>query len=210
LDQTRHFVNTIIPSFTDIQVRGLCFYPEKSGTKLIYMFPNDNKNNNYNNSNSNSTNNSNNNFSNHNFNLNANLNSSHNSNDDMKKSKRLVKQVYMSNSDKPIYAILEMKLTDTVDIYNLFAVEKIEDKGSVKLKKCKMDIAYISGIERSTWCKDIINKSPKGSVFVKCIWRNDKRKWEPLEVAKVNLPSLIEDIRKDLIEMEVDDSDSDS
>ncbi len=201
LDQTKHFVNTIIPSYTDIQVRGLCFYPEKSGTKLIFMFSNGETkapaNIPYNNSN-NSNNNS-----------NGSMHGATQS-DDSKKTRRLVKQVYMSSSDKPIHAILEMKLTDIVDIYNLFAVEKITDSGTVKLKKCKMDIAYISGIEKSAWCRDIINKSPKGSVFVKCIWRNDKKKWEPLEVnTQVKLPSLMDDIRKDLIEMEVSDSDSD-
>ena len=92
----------------------------------------------------------------------------------------------------------------------MYAVDKIKIDNKVKLKKCQMDIAYISGIKKSQWCRDIINKSPKASVFVRCMWRDDKHKWEPIEVIdNVNLPSLMEDILEKLVEMEESDSDSD-
>jgi hypothetical protein len=127
------------------------------------------------------------------------------------KSKALVKKTYVAkSSSKPIYAVLEMKGTNTVDNYKLFAVEQIKDGESIRLKKYQMDIAYIPDIEKSRWCKDIITSSHKGSVFVKCLWRDDKRKWEPLELKKdAKLPSLMEDIRKEIVEMELSDSDTD-
>ena len=72
-----------------------------------------------------------------------------------------------------------------------------------------MDIAYIADIEKSLWLRKVINQSPKKSVFVKCTWRDDKKKWEPLELnTKVKIPSLMEDVRHDLVEIEVSDSDS--
>ena len=56
----------------------------------------------------------------------------------------------------------------------------------------------------------LINNSPKGSVFVECLWRDDKRKWEPLDInTEVRLPSLMSDIRENIVEMEEMDSDSD-
>ena len=39
----RNLIDTIIPSL-DYSVRGLCFYPNKSGRKIIYLFPEGSKN----------------------------------------------------------------------------------------------------------------------------------------------------------------------
>jgi hypothetical protein len=91
----------------------------------------------------------------------------------------------------------------------MYAVEKVQNGGITKLRKYQMDIAYISSIKKSEWVRDIINDSPKGSVFVKCIWRDDKHKWEPLELVKnVRLPSLMDDILEKIHVMEESDSDS--
>lgn len=127
---------------------------------------------------------------------------------DMKKVDGIIKRIYIAKTAEPIFAVLEMKTTKTADNYKLFAVEQIKDKGDVRLKKCQMDIAYIANMEKSKWCREITTNSPKGSVFVKCVWRDDKRKWEPLEIADVKLPSLMDDIRKNIVEMEQSDSDT--
>ena len=104
-----------------------------------------------------------------------------------------------------------MKATTISDNYKLFAVEQVKVDSTHLLKKCQMDIAYIPSMEKSKWCRDITTNSHKGSVFVKCIWRDTKRKWEPLELKPdVKIPSLMEDIRKNIIEMEGSGSDSDS
>jgi hypothetical protein len=131
-----------------------------------------------------------------------------NNSSDMKKVDGIIKRVYIAKTAEPIFAVLEMKTTKTADNYKLFAVEQIKDKGDVRLKKCQMDIAYIANMEKSKWCREITTNAPKGSVFVKCVWRDDKRKWEPLEIADVKLPSLMDDIRKNIVEMEQSDSDT--
>ena len=41
IDKTSHVVNKILPDIKDLKYRGLCFYPEFSETKLIFMFNND-------------------------------------------------------------------------------------------------------------------------------------------------------------------------
>ena len=129
----------------------------------------------------------------------------------MIKSKKIVKNVYVAKTDDPFYAVLEMKPTKIADNYKLFAVEQIKVGDVIKLKKHQMDIAYIADMNKSIWCRDITTDSHKGNVFVKCVWRHDKRKWEPIElVHNVRLPTLMDDILKNLVEMEVSDSDSDS
>jgi len=239
LDQIENVIQ-IISQYSDKQVRGLCFYPEKSGTKSIFMFPNqqrDQKNSMgeyvgeiYDGSRTNVQHNEQNklqydnkvqpfyskqldaqpknNILKKSLNSGGNLGISMDS--ETRKTKGITKRIYMAKTDNPIYAILEMKATDTVDVYRLYCVDMIKTDGVTKLKKCQMDIAYIPNIERSEWCRSIINDSVNKSCFVRCVWRENKKKWEPLELNKsVRLPSLIEDIRKDLVEMELSDSDSD-
>jgi hypothetical protein len=202
-----------------LRANGICFYPEISGTKLIHLFDNNNMNNNINNI----TNNANNNVNNANNNVNNNSGSNetkHRANqkdnitvdsDELnRRVKSLIKKVYTSKSDKPIYAILEMKSTKTADNYKLFAVEEIKVDGVTKLKKCQMDIAYIPDMKCSLWCRKITTETPNGSVFVKCIWREDKKKWEPIEVKEnARLPTTMEEIRKNLVEIEQSESESD-
>jgi hypothetical protein len=128
----------------------------------------------------------------------------------MKKAKGLVKKVYMAKNKGPIHGILEMQATKIADNYKMFALEKITEGTTVKYKKCQMDIAYIPNMKKSQWCRDITTKSHRGSVYVDCIWRDDKKKWEPVELNEdVKIPSMMEDLRKNIIEMEVSDSDSD-
>lgn len=184
-------------------IRGLSFYPEISGNKMIYMF--------------NSCNNPNSGGisplakGNHLAKGDHLAKGNHLAKGDHPKvDNKLIRKTYVAKTDDPVYAILEMKETSMVDNYKLFAVEQINIDGNVRLKKCQMDIAYIPCIRKSVWCRDIINNSKKGSVFVKCIWREEKKKWEPLELEKnVRLPTLIDDIRKDLFEIELSDSGSD-
>lgn len=53
LDKTRHLIDIVIPKIKNFLIRGICFYPEMSGTKLLFKFDNDspqtNSNNNYSN-----------------------------------------------------------------------------------------------------------------------------------------------------------------
>jgi hypothetical protein len=189
-----HEIHTYQPN----HVRGICFYPDVSGTKLIYMFADAIPRADHVKANQSSA-----------------LIQSKQSpqpfqQSELKRSERLVKKVYVSRTSDTFYAILEMKATKTADNYKLYALEQVNTDGVVRLKRCQMDIAYISDLNKSRWCREITTDSHRGYVFVKCVWRNDKRKWEPLELrADMKLPSLMDDIRKHLIEMEVTDSESD-
>lgn len=131
----------------------------------------------------------------------------YNENETLKKSQRPVKNVLVAKTNEPFYAILGMRSTKIADNYKLFAVERIKN-GDV-LKKHPMDIAYIPDINKSNWCRKIMTDSQKDVVFVKCVWRHDKGKWEPLELKDVKIPSLMEDIREHLHVLEESDSESD-
>lgn len=197
MKEVDHVVKSVIPSIKDFQIKGLCFYPEISGTKFIFLFGNETK---------------------------EGLppraeplkidhkmphvqhkSSPTNENSDDKK---MVKYKYINKTNKDIYATLEMKSTETVDVYNLFAVEKIERNGKKVLKRVKMGIAFVPSIEKSSWCKNIIEKSVDNSVLVTCKFDNDKGKWEPIEVEKINnRPTMIDLIESKLDLMEISDSD---
>jgi len=210
---------TLKESEKTYQIRGVCFYPEMSGTKLIYL-DNDNENSDNNNDklrehvnhtqhiNTQSENNT---SSRRGIKDVADNNSDDSSPHDkvLQKSKSIIKRVFVSTTNDPVCAVLEMQATKTADNYKLFALEQVKEGTRIRLKKCQMDIAYIPNMQKSQWCRDITTASPKGSVFVKCIWRDAKSKWEPIELkTDVKLPSLIDDIRKNIVEMEKSDSDS--
>jgi hypothetical protein len=191
LSQTREIIEKTIPSSPDRLIRGVCFFPKKSGTRLLYIF-NENQNN---------------------------MQQPNNRYTEQKKfnnRKKVNKFKYMAKSNDPIYAILEMKATNTPDVYKLYAVEKINNRNdnnnnSEKLKKYKMDIACIQDRAKSKWCFDITSNTVDRKVFVKCIWRDDKEKWEPIEhIKNIKLPTLINDIKINFIELELSDSGSES
>lgn len=48
LEETRHLIDNVIPKIKNFLIRGICFYPEISGTKLLFKFGNEIQNqNNY-------------------------------------------------------------------------------------------------------------------------------------------------------------------
>jgi hypothetical protein len=180
------FVNKIIPKFTDCKIRGLCFYPQISGTKLIFLFGNDKR------PITNET---------------KLIKKSPGSDNDFKDNK-LTRYKFISSTSDPVYAVLEMKKTDTADVYKLSSVEKTQKEHKKILMRKKMGIAYIPTMERSQWCRDALSKAKKSSILVKCLFHNRAGKWEPIEVdEKSRFPTLFSMIDVEIIQ--VSDSEED-
>lgn len=187
IKDTKRFIEKVVPKITDCKIRGLCFYPDISGTKLIYLFNNDKR--------TTGTDKP----------VNVKSRTS-NSESDFNENK-LTKYKFISSSADPVHATLEMKKTDTVDIYRLYSVERSSKKKSILVRK-KMGIAYIPTTERSQWCQSVLSKSKKNSILVKCMFHNNKGKWEPIEVDKKSkFPTLFSKI--DVEVMQMSDSDED-
>ena len=203
--------HTITGNIRESEYKGICYYPAvtNAGPKLVFMFPD-------NNIIGNTTGNMSENIQKTN-NIISNTTSSRVINEpvekreDQFKNKKITKVTYMSKDNNPVHAILRMEATKTVDNYKLYAVDKImTENGNSRYRKVYVDIAYVSNMKDSLWCRDIINNSPTSSVFVKCKWNDSKKKWEPIEQMgdEIKLPSLMSDIRDSLIEIEESDSDS--
>lgn len=130
--------------------------------------------------------------------------------DTVKKSIELKKKVnvsYVAKSDEPIVVTLEIRKTDVVDVYKLYAVEKIAQNDKVIHKSKKMGIAYIPTRECSILCKTIT--AQENRIYVDCKFIQDKNKWQPLEQnITCKIPTLINVIEKqlDIIEDSVSDS----
>lgn len=204
LDKFDNFIDNILPKVKNLKYRGICFYPEISETKLIFNLNNSNQEKyNKNKSNSNNINNSDSN------NMNNDLN-----NNEIKYNKKQCSTLkenrkfkYINQTDDDVFAVLDMKQTENPDVYKLYSVQKeIIDK-KVLLKKINMGIAHIKGIETSHIIKKIFTN--KKSVLMKCKFNNDNSKWEPIEEEKKQkIPSMIDDIESELVQMELSDDEN--
>ena len=222
ISQTEHIVNNVLPSIKTLKARGLCFYPEFSETKLIFLFNNDNK----------KVENSNDNPNDKIYNDKLVIKDKYLKFDttdkiekspiihDVKTTKHDVKTAhevnnednimekskfkYVNTSKKDVFATLEIKSTPNIDVYKLNAVERVSVDNKKVLKRVTMGIAYISGIEQSHKMNKIFSQDKK--VLMKCKFINDKSKWEPIEVDKMAPhPTLLEDINLEMMEISDDE-----
>jgi hypothetical protein len=211
--ETENVVNKILPSIKTLKSRGLCFYPEISDTKLIFLFNNNDK----------STDNkvcdtkisdtkvfektgetkfSENKFGEKYSDKTEIKTVKHIPQDDDKGDKSRFK--YINTSKKDVFAILEAKSTNNIDVYKLNAVERVYVDGKNILRRVPMGIAYISGIEQSHKMNKIFSQEKK--VLMKCKFINEKSKWEPIDVDNSALhPTPLENINLDILEMSDED-----
>ena len=202
LNQIDKLLNDIIETH-DFHVRGLSFYPEISGTKLIYVFNEDkDKKTLSQNKDTKDT---------HKdiiIPTKTNINSNTLASESKKsKMKYIIKDKY---ENEQIHFILELKKTEIADVYKIFAVEEVEKEEKKILKTKKMGIAYIPTKEISLKCKEIFNKNVNTRALFKCQFENSRGKWIPIEEVKnVKIPSSIKEIEEKLEAIEETDSDSD-
>jgi hypothetical protein len=212
--ETENVVNKILPAMKSLKSRGLCFYPEISDTKLIFLFNNNDK--------TSETKPGENKFGENKFgdktvkhfyqddkpsenkfgekysDKTEIKTVKHISQDDDKGDKSRFK--YINTSKKDVFAILEAKSTNNIDVYKLNAVERVSVEGKNILRRVPMGIAYISGIEQSHKMNKIFSQEKK--VLIKCKFINEKSKWEPIDIDNSVLhPTLLENINLDILEM---------
>lgn len=103
--------------------------------------------------------------------------------------------VQVDTSD--VTAVLRMKKTDNVDVYELSAANKIIKDGKTLLKYKKLGIAYVTTSQCSHFCNDVFENTTEDSVLVTCVYLSDCNKWVPSELAMdKKRPDYIEEIQK--------------
>ncbi len=169
-----------IKTTRDFHIRGISFYPEISGTKLIYVF-NDELDKKI-----------------------LNKESTVISDDIIKpeltkyvdKKKIIVKYTVneKNKKTKEINFNLELRKTDISDVYKIYCVDEVLKNNKNILKIYKLGIAYIPTKEISIMCRDILSKSPRA--MFQCKFDESKNKWIPIKNIDSCVPDKISDIRK--------------
>jgi len=197
LGETEKLITTEIPKAKNMQIRGLVFHPTLSGTKLIFLF---------NNNQTNGTDNNNYAY------INLNKNKNDNKNDNKKQIS------YICKTKDEIFVTLEIKNTSIIDVYKLYAVEEITNNDKLNKKVIykikKLGIAYIPTKDCSHMCRSLfldISVIPdvKTRILVKCKFDQNKSKWIPVEKETIQRrPSSVEEIEKFMDVIEDTNSDS--
>lgn len=204
LPELKTLLSTDIPKTKNMNIRGLTFYPVISGTKLIYLFGNETKastdtiRHNAPMQNNQRDPPMQNNYSVNKFSQPSKTNQPNKTTQIGSKSQPKTTVTYICKTNEPIFATLEIKKTETIDVYKLYAVEKIIKDNKTVLRSKKMGIAYIPTEKCSRTCRQLTNVS--GSrVLVKCQFIQDKNKWLPLEQDMASkIPTFVSDIEKNM------------
>lgn len=75
----------------------------------------------------------------------------------------------------------KIKNTEIVDVYNLYLIEGFQQDGKIYAKSKKICIAYIPTNECSEFCKSLFSNNNNNSVFVECKYLSEKDKWLPIK-----------------------------
>jgi len=177
-----------------IDFKGFVFYPNKSGTKLIFLNTETKQ------------------PPNKNVILNENIIESKNDNNNTVKSNCKNKRyTYVCKTNDPIFASLELRKTSSPDVYNVFCADKeiVNGKNCIKLKK--LGIALIPDKDCSTMCKTLFNSKINNRALMKCKFNSDKNKWIPLheEDKNIRFPTFLNNIEENLELILESDSDED-
>lgn len=184
LGQIENFLKEM-PNKKEYNIKGLSFYPEMSGTKLIFMFDNNNRNNQkpeY-------------------TKQEQKLDLKYNGviKQDIEYQDKRTNIRYVCKSDEPVYATFELKKTKDTDVYKLYLVETVKRDNKTILKSKKMGIAFVPTTVCSVMCKEAFIKNINSRVLMKCKFINEKNKWEPIEFDKIaKYPTNLSEVERNL------------
>ena len=176
LSEIQQLVNTYIPkSKYNKSIKGLSFYSEYSGTKLIYLYNN------------------------------CSHEKTEDSPEieiikpNIKTPKENIDNIIRKPNviifDDSLVITCKMKKTDTIDVYNLYLGQKFIENNKKLFRYKKIGIAYIPTKECSFFCKDIFNKTDKDSVLMDCKYDSEKERWIPFKlILNKKRPDLVEKI----------------
>ena len=160
LNEIQQLVNIYIPkSKYNKSIKGLSFYSEFSGTKLIYLYNNCSHEK-----------------------VESSPEMEIKSNSPEKKTIKVTSPKALIPSDTQILTF-KMKKTDIIDVYNLFLGEKVIENKKKILKYKKIGIASIPTKECSFFCKEIFNQISEDNVLMDCKYDESKNKWIPINLA---------------------------
>lgn len=227
ITETEHLISNVIPNMKNITVKGICFYPEISGSKLIYFFNNTSSTNSNNTNNYQNNNYQNNNYQNNNYQnkstriqnqnipsqntqfrnssptaiINSNSTPIVNNDSSVITPSKNTTKVFAPLKLKDINYVFEMKKTIKPDVYDLNVVEPDINYAENKvLRRKKIGLAFIPDINKSQWCKSIYETKGDDKILVSCKYHEDKQKWEPVDVSSAKRPSLISELQTIIIE----------
>jgi len=200
--ETENLVNNIIPTMKNMSIRGICYYPEISGKKLIYLFNNDKKQNeppqqqihqqSYHQEQPKQTI----------YKTNTNVepvvkNTVSDDNVTISKPAKTTRQIYipLGGANSNVQYVFEMKKTQAVDVYvlNLVKHGDIGPQGKPILHRKQAGIALIPDKEKSAWCNKITENN--NAVLVTCVYNDDKHKWMPVALSNKKRPSLVSEFK---------------
>jgi hypothetical protein len=178
-------------NFYKIQIRGLCFYPFISGTKLIFIFENFKnkqiKSNYENKTYENKT------YENKTYENKTYENKTYENNTYENKTCENKYCIMDKYKNDDIYLNFETRKTEIDDIYKLFLIYPV-DTSKNKFKTLYIDFACIPDIKTSKFCKDIFNNSDRK--ILNCKFDNNRNKWIPIKISELKYPSKIDDLHK--------------
>lgn len=124
--------------------------------------------------------------------------------------KKKTKYRYICKSNEDIYAILEIRKTEQPDVYYVSCAQKENIEGKNIIKIIRLGIALIPSKDTSKLCKSLFQNRQNNKMLMKCKFDQDKNKWIPIEENKTSkLPTLLSDIEKEMDLIMESDSDDD-
>lgn len=158
------------------EIKGLSFYPELSGTKLIYLY---------------------NNMSYKESNQQVQNTPAHTV--QTTKTNVITKEKQLEDTDEISVndgheCVFEMRITGVYDVYKIYLLKKVVKNNKKNIKSKKIGIAYIPTEACSKMCKEMLEEKDK--ILVDCKYSKEKNKWIPIRKSVNKRPSYVYELYK--------------